>query len=134
MTKKLANEQPGQAKSSTAATAEPILVAVTYDLSDLPTAQHKAGLAGLIMGCLAKTAAERPGVPAVLAAFTGRGVAPAAAVAVTAVPAPAAGDGPPTQTHAPEAPVVSTQTAQQVYSALMFAALMMGSCADSCDP
>jgi WD40 repeat protein len=67
------------------------------------TGVAEAGLAGLIMRCLAKTAAERPGVPAVLAAFTGRGVA-LAAVPATAAPAPAgAGDGPPTQTHAPAA-------------------------------
>src|SRR5579863_6476414 len=60
------------------------------DLTGVP----EPGLARLITKCLAKTANERPGVPAVLAAFTGRHVALAAAPA-TAVPE----EGSPTQTH-----------------------------------
>jgi Protein kinase domain/WD domain, G-beta repeat len=70
------------------------------------TGVTEPGLAGLIAACLAKTAAERPGVPAVLAAFTGRsvtlgtGFAPSAAPAAPPSAASARGDGPATQTHA----------------------------------
>ena len=64
------------------------------------TGMAEAGLAGLIMRCLAKNAAERPGLPAVLAALTGPGVALAPApVPALAGPAPV-GDEPPTQTRA----------------------------------
>ena len=82
------------------------VAAVMFRIVNQPpdlTGMAEAGLAGLIMRCLAKNAAERPGVPAVLAALTGRGLAPAAAPApaLAATPAPApAGDEPPTQTHA----------------------------------
>jgi len=72
------------------------------------TGVAETGLAGLIAACLAKTAAERPLVPAILAAFAGRSVALAPGLAPLAAPAapPAAvsagRDGVPTQTHAPD--------------------------------
>jgi hypothetical protein len=59
-----------------------------------------AGVAGLITDCLTKSAPERPGVSALLAASTSRVPAPPAAV-TTSVGASVAGYGPSTQTHAP---------------------------------
>ncbi len=90
-------------------------VAVMFRIVNQPpdlTGVAEAGLAGLITRCLAKTAAERPAVRAVLAAFTGRDMA-IPAVRATAAPAPAAtDDGPPTQTHTPPARVYTTSGAR----------------------
>ncbi len=49
MAKKSPKEKAPKGKSSKPGAAEPLLVPVTYELFDLPTAQHKAGLAGLLL-------------------------------------------------------------------------------------
>ena len=88
------------------------------------TGVAEAGLARLIMGCLAKTATERPRVPAVLAAFTGQSTAFAGGTAFagdtalaggfappTPVVRPAAADGPLTQTQVPGHAVIGATRA-----------------------
>jgi serine/threonine protein kinase/sugar lactone lactonase YvrE len=66
------------------------------------------GLARQIIGCLAKSTAERPGVPAVLAAFTGRAQASAAPAPVAAMAASGVASAPrygsPTRTDASAPP------------------------------
>src|SRR5579862_8407119 len=70
-------------------------VAVMFQIVNQPpdlTGVTEPRLHGLIGACLAKTAADRPGVPEVLAAFTGRGAALGAGFALpTALTAPPAG-------------------------------------------
>jgi dipeptidyl aminopeptidase/acylaminoacyl peptidase len=95
-------------------------VAVMYRIVNEPpdlSGLDETGLAGLIISCLAKTAADRPTVPAVLAAITGRDVALTAArvttVRVTAAPTLAkAEDGPLTQTRTSMAPGRTASTAR----------------------
>src|SRR5580658_2146278 len=86
-------------------------VAVMFRIVNQPpdlTGVTEPWLSGLIGACLAKTAADRPWVPALLAAFTGRGGVLAAGFAPLGAPAaslgfaPAGGGGPATQTHAPD--------------------------------
>ncbi len=98
-------------------------VAVMFQIVNQPpdlTGVTEPWLAGLIGACLAKTAADRPWLPAILAAFTGRGGVLAAGFAPLGAPAgspgfaplgtsaaapgfaPAGGGGPATQTHAPD--------------------------------
>jgi sugar lactone lactonase YvrE len=81
--------------------AAAVMYRIVNQAPDL-TGVAEAWLTGLITRCLSKTAAERPGVPAVLTAFTGRDMA--LLVPAASVPGPAAAeDGPATQTHAPSA-------------------------------
>jgi DNA-binding beta-propeller fold protein YncE len=73
-------------------------VAVMFRIVNQPpdlTGVTEPWLAGLIGACLAKTAADRPWVPAILAAFTGRGGVLAAGFAPPAAPAASPGFAPP---------------------------------------
>jgi len=49
MAKKAATKSSRDAKAAKTKPIEPSSITITYDLFDLPTAQHKAGLAGLLL-------------------------------------------------------------------------------------